>query len=213
MIEDIYEPLSRYRDEFREKFSRLTAEKFEELKNISGVDVEANRKLVAEIRKLEALKSKIEQHHMLWGLLCLLLVVLGIGGIVIICIVMFAESHSFSNEWIYSAIAAAVICPLLFFFWSYPAFTAAGEKIALLAKEIEAKIRLAWEQMAPLNALFDWHITAELIEKTVPRIQFDRFFTEARLRDLRESFGWNDQFNAERFLKSDLSKDSDLLFL
>ena len=198
MIEDIYEPLSRYRDEFREKFSRLTAEKFEELKNISAVDVEANRKLVAEIRKLEALKSKIEQHHMLWGLLCLLLIVLGIGGIVIICIVMFAESHSFSNEWIYSAIAAAVICPLLFFFWSYPAFTAAGEKIALLAKEIEAKIRLAWEQMAPLNALFDWHITAELIEKTVPRIQFDRFFTEARLRDLRESFGWNDQFNAER---------------
>lgn len=198
MIEDIYEPLSRYRDEFREKFSRLTAEKFEELKNISGVDVEANRKTIAEIRKLEALKSKIEQHHMLWGLLCFLLIILTIGGLVIIGIEVFAESHSFSSEWICSAIAAAVICPLLCYFWSYPAFTAAGEKIALLAKEIEAKIRLAREQMAPLNALFDWHITAELIEKTVPRIQFDRFFTEARLRDLRESFGWNDQFNAKR---------------
>ncbi|MBE6393579.1 MAG: hypothetical protein E7044_05935 [Lentisphaerae bacterium] len=198
MIEDIYEPLSRYRDEFREKFSRLTAEKFEELKQTSGVDVDANIKLVAEIRKLEALKSKIEQHHMLWGILCFLLIALGIAGLVILCIVIFAESHSFSKEWIIASGVAVAVCPLLFFCWSYPAFKAAGEKIEALAREIEEKIRLAWEQMAPLNALFAWHITAELIEKTVPRIQFDRFFTEARLQDLRESFGWSDQFNADK---------------
>ena len=98
MIEDIYEPLSRYRDEFREKFSRLTAEKFEELKQTSGVDVDANIKLVAEIRKLEALKSKIERHHTLWGILCFLLIALGIAGLVILGIVIFAESHSFSKE-------------------------------------------------------------------------------------------------------------------
>ena len=40
MIEDIYEPLSRYRDEFREKFSRLTAEKFEELTSPSNFEEE-----------------------------------------------------------------------------------------------------------------------------------------------------------------------------
>ena len=54
MIQDVYEPLSRYRDEFEQKFSRLAAEKFEELSRASGVDIEANRRLVAEIRKLES---------------------------------------------------------------------------------------------------------------------------------------------------------------
>ena len=31
MIEDVYEPLARYRDEFRQKFAALTREKFKEL--------------------------------------------------------------------------------------------------------------------------------------------------------------------------------------
>ena len=53
MIEDVYEPLARYRDEFREKFATLAREKFEELTERSGVDVEANRALVAEIKKLQ----------------------------------------------------------------------------------------------------------------------------------------------------------------
>lgn len=48
MIEDVYEPLKKYRDSFREKFSELTAQKFRELLEKSGVDFEANRKLVAE---------------------------------------------------------------------------------------------------------------------------------------------------------------------
>lgn len=54
MIQDVYEPLSRYRDEFEQKFFRLAAEKFEELSQASGVDIEANRRLVAEIKELES---------------------------------------------------------------------------------------------------------------------------------------------------------------
>ena len=53
MTEDVYEPLARYRDEFREKFARLAREKFNELTARSGVDVRANRALVAEIRRLQ----------------------------------------------------------------------------------------------------------------------------------------------------------------
>ena len=50
MIEDVYEPLARYRDEFREKFATLAREKFDELTDRSGIDVAANRTLVAEIK-------------------------------------------------------------------------------------------------------------------------------------------------------------------
>ena len=53
MTEDVYEPLARYRDEFRERFATLAREKFKELAKRSGVNVGANRALVAEIKKLE----------------------------------------------------------------------------------------------------------------------------------------------------------------
>ena len=53
MIEDVYEPLARYRDEFRQRLSELAREKFLELTERSGVDVEANRALVGEIKALQ----------------------------------------------------------------------------------------------------------------------------------------------------------------
>ena len=190
MIEDIYEPLSRYRDEFREKFARLAEEKFEELKNTSGVNVEANIALVAEIRKLQKIKAGYETQRMWWGLLSGLLILLAIAGGV--------GGYCYRTETFAAALFAAVpVCLLLFFFWTLPAYKKVDARINELSQKIEEKINEAWQQMAPLNALFDWHITAELIEKTVPRIQFDRFFTEERLQDLRESFGWDDAFNED----------------
>ena len=190
MIEDVYEPLSRYRDEFREKFARLAEEKFEELKNTSGVNVEANIALVAEIRKLQKVKAGYETKRMWWGLLSGLLILLAIAGGI--------GGYCYRTETFAAALFAAVpACLLLFFLWTWPAYKKVDAKINELSEKIEVKIKEAWDQMAPLNALFDWHITAELIEKTVPRIQFDRFFTEARLQDLRESFNWDDSFNED----------------
>ena len=49
MIEDVYEPLDRYKYEFESKFVELAESKFDELVRESGVDVEKNRKAVAEI--------------------------------------------------------------------------------------------------------------------------------------------------------------------
>ena len=69
MIEDVYEPLARYRDEFREKFATLAREKFKELADRSGVDVGANRALVAEIRKLRRKADSASVKKTCYGLL------------------------------------------------------------------------------------------------------------------------------------------------
>ncbi|MBQ1345825.1 MAG: hypothetical protein IIY62_05620 [Kiritimatiellae bacterium] len=53
MIEDVYEPLGRYRDEFRSKFHDLAVERFKELTAASGIDFNANRRLVARVRREE----------------------------------------------------------------------------------------------------------------------------------------------------------------
>ena len=49
MVEDIYEPLVRYRDEFKEKFARIAVETFDWMTDVSAVDIQANRKTVSEI--------------------------------------------------------------------------------------------------------------------------------------------------------------------
>ena len=53
MIEDVYEPLARYRDEFRARFHDLAVTKFKELTKASGIDFNGNRKLVAVVRREE----------------------------------------------------------------------------------------------------------------------------------------------------------------
>ena len=60
MIEDVYEPLARYRDEFREKFATLARAAFKDLTTRSGVDVRANRALVAQIKRLREAYAKFE---------------------------------------------------------------------------------------------------------------------------------------------------------
>lgn len=201
MREDIYEPLSRYRDEFREKFSRLAAEKFEAMTSASRVDTAANKILAGNIRKLEAERSRVEGYRTLWQILNFFLILLGIGGVVTVIFALMTEDPRWlacRPQLLGGGITAAAAGFWLFFQWSLPACRNVEKKIAQLTEKIDAKIREAWEQMAPLNALFDWSITAELIEKTVPRLQFDPFFTEARLRDLQTSYGWDESFMQDK---------------
>jgi hypothetical protein len=74
-----------------------------------------------------------------------------------------------------------------------PYFSA--QRLANLEVTIEQKKREAWQQLAPLNRLYTWDITAELIEATVPRLQFDPYFSAQRLADLGRIYDWDDTFN------------------
>ena len=78
MIEDVYEPLARYRDEFQKKFAALVREKFKELTERSGIDVRANRRLVAEIRSLQRQADSAGTKKSCYG--CLMAI--GFGGAV-----------------------------------------------------------------------------------------------------------------------------------
>jgi hypothetical protein len=59
-----------------------------------------------------------------------------------------------------------------------------------LQQACAAQRDLAWEQMAPLNRLFEWDIVARLIQKTMPRIAFDAYCSNGRMDQLHHRFGW-----------------------
>lgn len=187
MIEDVYEPLKKYRDSFREKFSELTAQKFRELLEKSGIDFEANRKLVAEIRDLKNKSSDKSQKSTMLAFACVLLIIVAVAcGFI-------AYSYSLEPEKIACLVAACVASCILAFFAAKKCVEL-GKQISALKSLISKKTDEAREQMRPLNELYTWDIPIALIEKTVPRLDFDPYLTTQRLDDLKRIFGWDDSF-------------------
>lgn len=189
MIQDVYEPLAAYRDEFREKFARLTREKFKSLTEKSGIDVAANRRQVQVVRKFEGELENARGKRSLYGFL----MALGyIGGVIGFGIAMANDSLADGEK------AAAVIGGIVgiaFGIWMTALFSNAGELVQQLEARVAAEKKKAWDQLSALNRLYTWDITVKLIEATVPRLAFDPFFTAKRLGDLKRIYGWDDGFN------------------
>ena len=190
IIEDVYEPLARYRDEFREKFAALTREKFKDLTQKSGVDVDANRVLVKEINSLQAEADSAGSSKSCWG--CLMK--LGFIAAAVALVALVAANDAMDPElrdWCLLAMAIGVLLGGLMI----PLYKSASRRLAKLQSQLAAKKSAAWKQMAPLNRLYTWDVTVKLIEATVPRLAFDPYFAADRLAALRGQYGWSDSFN------------------
>ncbi len=201
MIEDVYEPLRRYRDEFREDFSRRTAEAFDKLVEDAGIDAKANTETVEKIDGLKRLLASASARVSRLGCLFAALVVLIVAGVAAPVLVALDRETvpEISSDpgavvfWV--GLPAAVLAFLLLRLKVSPSRKNAAANKARIEQELQEETAKAWEQLAALNSLYDWDITARLISATVPRIEFDPFFTASRLDDLRMSYGWDDEYN------------------
>ena len=189
-VEDVYEPLSRYRDEFRARHAELTRAKFAELAEASHVDVRQNRRLSAEVERLEKLADSALGRLWLLGLLCLLL----FGGAVVCGLALYLDlvpaEHAARAGFLLGLLAgiAGGVASAVAFFRQF------GRLHDLKARSLEAQKR-AEKLLEPLFRLFRWEIPVKLVEETVPRLAFDPYFTAKRLEDLHALCGWSDAFN------------------
>lgn len=189
MIQDVYEPLSAYRDEFREKFARLTREKLKSLTEQSGIDVAANRKQVAVVKRLQGELGDAWGRRSLYGFL----MALGfIGGV--IAFVVVGMNDGLAHEAQAGCVIGGVI-GIALGIWMISLYSSISDHIKSLEAKEKTERNKTWKQMAALNRLYTWDVTVKLIEATVPRLCFDPFFTAKRLRDLKRIYGWNDGFN------------------
>lgn len=188
MSEELYEPLARYRDEFKDRFAALTVEKFKELTASSGVDVNANCALVA---KIKSLKSDVSSARF-WKMFFAGLAALGfaVATVVFFRVASFNDKGAIDTQHVLAIIGGVVFGGLMLMF-----YRAKASKLRNLERDVADAKDAAWKQMKPLNRLYTWDITLKLIEATVPRLQFDPYFASARLDELRELFGWDDSFN------------------
>ncbi|MBQ6535021.1 MAG: hypothetical protein IJI37_07595, partial [Opitutales bacterium] len=190
MIQDVYDPLEKYRDEFKEKFALLAREKFKELADKSHVDTEINKAAVGAINAVKKKISSEKLKRFFKGLLIFLLIAgAAAGGI-------FAYNFGARGEGILSG-AGGALC-LISLIFAFKFYFKSSKRIKELQAEADKLTDEAWGQMRPLNDLYTWDIPVKLIEKTVPRLAFDPYFTASRLDDLKRQFGWSDSFNENK---------------
>ncbi len=201
MIEaDVYEPLGRFDGEFRDAFAKNAEAMFDGLVRESGIDVRENRKTLAELRQLNTSAEKVQSKLDCLQSFRTLLTLAWIAAAGVLFWNFLADSDLFSFPFdslfddsgitiivLLVGVAAAALC----FFCLSPSIKSRRSALASLQEKIKTVKTKAWDQMAPLNALFDWDHTARLVEQTVPRIKLDPYFNESRMTELVEDFGWD----------------------
>ncbi len=190
--EEVISPLDGYAKEFREAFQQQAEATFDELVAASQVDAAANEATVAKWRALcaEAASAGSKKGWTLLWIWLLLLLFLGIGGYLGYRFIPLREGGAEATPPLLGALGGllAYLVPLLK--WLVPRY----KRLKKLQQEKEAEAaeeqKKAWEQMEPLNSLYEWDIPARLISAVIPDFQFDRFCTAARMAELQSHFDY-----------------------
>ncbi len=194
MQKDIYDPLKEYVNVYRDKFKEVAEKTFAELAAEAQVDVEKNRETCRRIYSEEYSLSKVMtsiRWQKVWRVLLWLCVVVGfIVGFTMYDVLDYVDLLIVGFV-IFGALG------LLFTDINPKIKEMKSERDKLTAKVDKLK-KEAWQQMAPLNNLYDWDVLTRMMTKTVPRLEFDPYFTTQRLADLKATYGWSDSFNAGR---------------
>lgn len=193
MVQDIYEPLNEYVHTYKDRFKQIAERTFSQLATEAGVDVAANRATCRKIydseSEVDSIKSKIGG----WTFLCVVLWIIVAAGVASIFLIedMAAE--------VIAAVCLVQLCIVVFLLGKvHPKIKQLKESRDGLEKEIARLKAEAWKQMEELNSLYDWDILARMMSETVPRLEFDPYFTVQRLADLKATYGWDDSFNEGR---------------
>ncbi len=194
MQQDIYDPLDEYINVFRERFKNVAIETFAQLAKEANVDVEANRTTCQQIYSTEESLSSVKSRIGWWTTLCVLLWLVTIG-VIIYVIATYQEQEPIELvTWGIGGVAAISLALL----WVHPKLRTLKEIRDNLQATVNKLKEEAWMQMEPLNRLYDWDVLTRMMTKTVPKLEFDPYFTTQRLADLKMVYGWDDSFNAER---------------
>ncbi len=196
MIQDIYDPLTEYVNVFHDRFKKVAEETFAQLAEEAKVDVEANRETCQQIYLNQEESADVSSSITKWTILCSVLWLCVVGGAVY-AFYLYNEGSLTVEVIVLIAIASSLI--LIFLFMKVHPTLRELKKQRNHLESLIAKLKgEAWEQMAPLNRLYDWDVLTRMMSKTVPRLEFDPYFTTQRLADLKMVYNWDDSFNTER---------------
>lgn len=192
-LNEIYDPLEEYVDVFEGRFKEVCQKTFEKLANEASIDVDANRQTCSEINNNEAILGKVKRRIGWWKFFCVCMWIVFAAGIGF-------SIYGFMDNPLVGIISVilSIIVLLILLISIHPKLKALKKERDNLETTIHNLENLAWKQMSPLNRLYDWDLFTRMMSKTVPKLEFDPFFTTQRLSELKEIYNWDDSFNEER---------------
>ena len=193
MDNDIYDPLAEYVNVFRNRFKQVAESTFEELAVEAGVDVNANRKTCSQLYDSMEQWDGIKHRCRMWqaARVVLWIIIIACGAVVMFC----REITPWMGISIGVACVASLVLILVKANPEIETLKAASADLERTAKKLKKE---AWAQMHTLNGLYDWDLFTRMMMKTVPKLEFDPYFTTKRLADLKMTYGWDDSFNEDR---------------
>ncbi len=158
MDNDIYDPLTEYQKVFRDRFKRIVEQTFDELAKEADVDVKANRITCSKIFSKNVDLSLLNSQIFRWKTWGVLLIIAAVAGIV--AMTVFWEDLTDLGKCI---IALVVFADAVFLLKKVsPLLSELKSERDELCNVIDELTREAWNQMAPLNRLYDWDILTRM---------------------------------------------------
>ena len=179
----LFEPVKLYKSELKQLHAENTKNYFEDLVKTTGVDEDANKETVKKINntiaKIEREEKLLKKQKGIRGFLIFLTIVFGL--VAAIFGFQFYEPVLGLELWV--NILVFVLALIIFISLivvivkvSNTMIKRINERIADLVKIKNNLIDEAYAQLYPLNSYYDYGISNELFEKTVPLIKMDRYF-------------------------------------
>lgn len=185
-MEQLLEPLKFYENGGRQLHADNVKTYFDGLLAKSKVDVAQNKASVklydSEMKKLEAIEKRLTRFKVLRVFAIIFAVLLAITSIFlfIAALVVFGAL----------SVAGAITLVVLVFALINKKIKQIRTNRDAQSQKAERQREVCLAQVAPLNALFTSRDTFDLIEKTVPDIKFDKYFSRKSERKFVANYGF-----------------------
>ncbi len=178
----IFNPLEEYEKVLKAAHSANAEAFFQDLAAKSKVDVEENRKTVAQYdQQLQV----VDQHQSRAGKYKVLRVLLIIA---VILLPLMALLSSAQVVWKILGVLISILLLVLLFWKLNPHIKKLNEALEQEQEKAQQLLDTANSQMAPLNALFGQWDAVTLIEKTIPWFSFNQHFPVSQELDMLTNY-------------------------
>lgn len=203
MEDELLEPLKAYNSFYKESHYNNVVTYFDDLVTKSNIDIESNRATCKEyynkLKKINNLNKDLNKKNIIRMFLIILSIICGFS--ILICgfrIYKFRDDLYINLIIICISIILLITFILIIVKVINKKIKTLLDKKAILEKETNELCNLAWSQMAPLNALYDWSIPSMLFSKTIPKIVMDKNFDSNKYLYLHEKYNFGENISPNK---------------